>query len=280
MSMVAYYFYQENESKYSNITLRVGLIPNKNAEELIESNSPLLKVISEEVGINYELIVPNSYKELVEMFYTNDIDMALLGGFSFIKAMAESNASPLVVSDLDRVNRTYFIAKKERPGETNEVDGDITVESFKGKRLCFGEPMSTSGHLMPRKFLAEMNLIPENHYSSVEYSGGHHHSIDWLLNGKADICAVNSDVFYETSHSDRYLSVVWSSPIFYDHLWAAHENMDRTLFLKIQNAFIGMSHTNHEHSEALNKLGVKGYYFADSADYLDIHEAAIELEMM
>ena len=49
-------------------TLRIGILPDESKEVLWERTTPLLEFLSQETGFPHELIIPNSYEELMRVF--------------------------------------------------------------------------------------------------------------------------------------------------------------------------------------------------------------------
>lgn len=265
------YFFYNKISSHKNVTLKIGLLPYKGTEQLINVNTPLLKHVTDEVGVSYQLIIPESYEEMLAMFSGKELDLALLGGHVFLKAHHDDGAKAMVISDLDMKNRTYFISRN--------IGQNMTIESFKGKKFCFGDQMSTSGHLMPRMYLGEKEIIPESYYASVEYSGSHDRSVEWVLDGRADLCAVHGNVVDSMmaygAISSKDLSIIWESPTYHDNVWVAQAGMSTKLFSSIKKAFINMTHANEMHKSALNKLGIKRYVAVDIGNYKSLSEASI-----
>ena len=85
----------------SNETLYIGILPDESEKALRERYTPLLEFLSEETGLRCELIVPNSYEQLVRLFGEGQIDLAYFGGVTFLKADSEHGAVPLVMRDVD-----------------------------------------------------------------------------------------------------------------------------------------------------------------------------------
>jgi phosphonate transport system substrate-binding protein len=156
-------------------SLRISILPDEGREKLIERYTPLFEYLARETGIPYELIIPETYGELLELFHAKKIDLAYFGGFTFVKANVIDNAVPLVMRDVDTRFTSYFLVKGDHPAEN--------ISDFKGKRFSFGSSLSTSGHLMPRYFLKEMDIIPEVFFSDTRYSGKHDLTAYWVRDG-------------------------------------------------------------------------------------------------
>lgn len=73
------------------------------------------------------------------------------------------------------------------------------ITDFKGKVFSSGSNLSTSGHLLPRHFLKEMGIEPENYFSWVDYSGKH------------DLAAKLQDAFLSLSMADNARPTSWTT---------------------------------------------------------------------
>lgn len=124
--------------------LRISIQPHRNAKRLKELYLPLIQYLEKELKIKSQWVLANSYQEQLDQFHLGKIDLALFGGFSYVKALEQDNADPLVMRDIDFHFTSYFIVAKESKAST--------IDDLKGHRFSFGSELSTSGHLMPRFF--------------------------------------------------------------------------------------------------------------------------------
>ena len=60
----------------SNETLRIGILPDESEDALRQRYIPLFEFLSQEIGRPYELVIPNSYEELVNIFGEGQVDLA------------------------------------------------------------------------------------------------------------------------------------------------------------------------------------------------------------
>ncbi|MCP4379652.1 MAG: phosphate/phosphite/phosphonate ABC transporter substrate-binding protein [bacterium] len=146
--------------------LRVGVLPDESVEALHQRHDALLGHLSAETRIDFELVLPPDYKELVRLFGNREVDLVYFGGLTFLRANLFHRAEPLVMRDVDSRFTSWFLVKDGDPAHD--------VVDFKGKAFAFGSRLSTSGHLMPRHFMkTEKHIIPEEFFSEVRYSGAH-----------------------------------------------------------------------------------------------------------
>lgn len=257
-------------------TLRIGILPDESKDKLIERYTPLFKYLSSEIGIPYELIIPNTYNDLLELFYAKKIDLAYFGGFTFIKARVFANAIPLVMRDVDTRFTSYFLVKTDHPARN--------ISDFKNKTFTFGSKLSTSGHLMPRYFLKEMGIVPEVFFSEVRYSGKHDLTAYWVRDGRVALGAANHAVvnkMYEDGRlSEREVRILWETPPYPDYVWAVRPLNNKKFLIKLRDAFLNLSKTNKDHAKILEGVDAASFLPAGINDFSKLKDIIDVLQLL
>ena len=127
---------------------------------------PLIDHLEKETGLTIEFIPVTDYAAAVEALVNRKVDMAWYGGFTFVQAKIRSgnNVIPIIQRVEDEKFQSVFIT----------TDPKIkTLADLKGVTFSFGSQSSTSGHLMPRTFLAKAGINPEEDFKRTAYSGAH-----------------------------------------------------------------------------------------------------------
>jgi phosphonate transport system substrate-binding protein len=58
--------------------------------------------------------------------------------------------------------------------------------------LCFADPASTSGHLIPMAYLTSIGLDPKTAFKQTMFAGSHYASVLSVKSGKVDVgCSSN-----------------------------------------------------------------------------------------
>ena len=185
--------------------LRVGVLPDQHPDQLATRYQGLLEYLSKQLDMPYELVIPDSYDALVEEFVQQRIDLAYFGGVTYLQAHKKAHAVPLVMRVIDRKFTSYFLVRARESAKS--------LPDFRAMRFCFGDVNSTSGHLMPRYFLNQQNIVPENFFSEVRYSGSHDKTAQWVRDGVVDIGVANAVVIRDMYRSGRLpideVGVLW-----------------------------------------------------------------------
>lgn len=267
----------ESESTTLSV-LRVGVLPDEDFDVMRGKYVPLLETISEDLGIAYELTIPEDYDSFLKSFNSGQFDLAHFGGYTFALAHEASGAVPLVQRDIDSRFTSYFITKVNK---TSQPAGRRpSIRDCQGKVLAFASEMSTSGHLMPRIALEDQGIDPEAFFSEVRYSGSHDATIVWVREGEVDVGAVNSQIFNSLidAHvikADEF-HILSETPPYANYVWAVQPSLGEADRVRIRDAFLNLSRLDEGHAQILDAHGANMFLPADIAAYGSIVKLARE----
>jgi len=132
---------------------------------------------------------------------------------------------------------------------------------------------------MPRHFLLQAGINPEQDLKQVAYSGAHDATALWVESGKVEAGALNFlvwDKLVQTRKVDlSKVDVFWTTPPYVDYVWTARGDLDPGLQDKIIAAFLKLDYTNPVHRRLLDLHRTKKYVKATDADWKSVEEAAI-----
>src|SRR5262245_22374092 len=159
--------------------LKVALLPDENASELIKRNQPLKDYLEKELGKKIELIVTTDYSSMIEAMRFGRINLAYFGPLSYVLARSKSDIEPFaaMVTDGKPTYRSVVIA--------NAKAGVIALSDIKGKKMVYGDRASTSSHLIPKTMLVEAGLLHDRDYQQ-HFVGAHDAVAVNVANGNAD----------------------------------------------------------------------------------------------
>jgi len=222
---------------------KVTAIPDESPTELARKAAPLMKYLESKLGMKVEFTPVSDYAASVEALANKQIDLAWFGGFTFVQANIRSGGKmiPLVQREEDEKFRSVFITS------------DPTIKSLadlKGHTLSFGSASSTSGHLMPRKFLLDAKINPDTDLKRVAFSGAHDATIAAVAAGKVDAGALNISV-WDKFVADKKVDtskvlVFYTTPAYFDYNWTVHADMPAALREKLAKAFLDLNAASPE----------------------------------
>ena len=252
--------------------LRVSTIPEEAASEQIRKFAPLVKYLERRLGMKVVFRPVSDYPAAVEALVNKQIELAWLGGLTFVQADIRSGGKviPILQREEDTRFQSVFISKTG--------SGITQLTQLKGKTLTFGSPSSTSGHLMPRSYLLEAGIDPEKDLSKLAYSGAHDASIAAVVSGRVDAAAVDMTVWRKFVESKRVdttqVNVFYETPSFYNYNWTIHADMPAELRAKIERAFLELSTDTPEGKEILGLARATRFIPTKAENYKGMEKAA------
>src|SRR3989442_13994463 len=166
--------------------LRVSMIPTTDPGKATREMQPLVDHLARSTGGEVQMTIPTNYGAGVEALVNDQVDVAHLGGFTYVQASKRAGVTPLVQRDRDREFHSKFVTQ---PGSPIQSLADLRGHSF-----AFGDVNSTSGHLMPEYFMRQANVGPQVIAKAI-YTGGHDATLLAVANGKVDAGALDEAVF-------------------------------------------------------------------------------------
>ncbi len=264
------------ESAETLSILRIGIVPDESQELLLSRYTPLAEYLSAELGVPYELIIPTDYGELLTLFHKGEVDLVYFGGFTFVQAYMLDNAIPLVTRDVDNRFTSYFLVR----GDSSAED----LSDFEGTRFSFGSQLSTSGHLMPRYFLDERGMVPEDFFETITYSGKHDLTAFLVRDGEVDLGVANAPVIRKMIRDGRLheneLRILWETPPYQDYVWALRPVFDEATRINVQDAFLKLSRANEPHGRILDSIDAGSFLPASVDDFVQLQEIIENLRLL
>ena len=251
--------------------LRVSAIPDEAPTELQRKFAPLAKYLAAQTGLKVVFTPVSDYAAVVEALAARKIDLAWLGGFTFVQARIRTHgtAMPIVQRAEDAVFTSKFIT----------ADPNIkALADLKGKTFAFGAPSSTSGSLMPRFFLQQAGLNPEKDFRNVAYSGAHDATVAFVAAGKAEAGVLNASVWDKLVEQNKVdpakVRVFATTPTYFDYNWTVRGDLDPVVIKKLTEAFLQLDPANPEHREILALQRAARFIPTKKENYDGIEKAA------
>ncbi len=132
---------------------------------------------------------------------------------------------------------------------------------------------------MPAYYMREANVDPEV-VNKALYTGGHDATALAVANGKVDAGAMDELVLANMTKSGKVtpdqVKVFYTTPAFFDYVWAARRGLDPKLSDGFAAAFLKLDASNPEGKVLLDLLNATKYMRADDASYDKLRQAARE----
>ncbi|MDR2620012.1 MAG: phosphate/phosphite/phosphonate ABC transporter substrate-binding protein [Propionibacteriaceae bacterium] len=158
-------------------TLVFGVVPDSVDTET--NYQPLMDYIALKTGLSVKYYESTDYAALIEAAIAGKIDVASFSGFTYV--IATNNGAKIVP-----ISSIVTEAGAE-PGYYSEAIVPLnstitTLADFKGKKVCFVDPSSTSGYLFPSFELLKLGISAENDVTPV-FAGKHDISVTKVAQG-------------------------------------------------------------------------------------------------
>ncbi|WP_394242490.1 putative selenate ABC transporter substrate-binding protein [Halopseudomonas laoshanensis] len=250
--------------------LRVSAIPDEAPTELLRKFEPLGAYLEKELDMQVTFQPVSDYAGVVEALGSKRLDLAWLGGFTFVQARIRTgDAIPLVQREQDAVFTSTFITADPEIKEHKDL---------KGKSFAFGSVSSTSGHLMPRYFMQQDGLDVDNYLGRVGYSGAHDATVAWVESGRVDAGVLNASVWEKLVEDGKVdtdkVRVYTTTPTYFDYNWTVRGDMNPELVERIKQAFLKLDPENPEHKAILDLQRASRFVETKPENYQGIEEAA------
>jgi phosphonate transport system substrate-binding protein len=257
--------------------LRVGFVPAEDAQQVIQNAQPIVDILRKELGMEIQPFVATDYTGVVEALRVNKLDVAFLTPASYVLAKNEANVRVALKSE--RKGSPYYYAAII----TRADSGILKLEDLRGKTFAFGDPVSTSANVFPRKMFHEVGIDPVRDFKNVLYSGGHDATVLAVLNRKVDAGATyanspdNNDsawMRYLKNPEDvkKIRAIAFSEPIPADNL-VMSGNLDPRLAKKIEDIFLELSRDPKGKQMLRDLYQIDGFVPASDGDYDSVREA-------
>jgi phosphonate transport system substrate-binding protein len=256
--------------------LRVGFVPSENAREVARNAQPIVDLLQKELDMEVQPFVATDYAGVVEALRGGKLDIAFLTPASYVFAKNEANVR--VVLKSERRGSPYYYAAII----TRADSGIHKLQDLRDRTFAFGDPLSTSGHVFPRKMFKEAGIDPTKDFKNVLYSGGHDATVLAVLNRKVDAGATFANFpdgkegawiqYLKNPEEQKQIrAIAYSEPIPADNL-VVGAHLDPELVKKIERIFLDLSRDPAGRKKLRDLYQIDGFVPATDEDYASVRE--------
>ena len=265
-------------------TLRVGGIPDQDAQRLARRYEIFANYLSEQLDVQVEYVPSASYSAVVTAFTQNDVQLAFFGALTGVQARLQNPGAQAIVQRAHdaEFHSKYVVRVDDEFAGLNSLDdlvgktGDLTI--------TFGSESSTSGHLMPRYFLGEAGIDVANGFRTPPgFSGSHDKTWQLVAAGSYDVGALAEDVWEravtEGKADPSQVRELDTTPNYFNYNWTARADLDEVygdgFTDKVQAALLALN--QQEHGEILELFSTERFIATENGNYEAIESVAREL---
>jgi phosphonate transport system substrate-binding protein len=242
-----------------------------------ETSAVLEKVktyLEGKLNMKVEFLQSTDYTTVIEAMVSGKAHLAYLSPFSYVLATQQQKLVPLVAPGFNGKPMGYksYIF-------TNPTTGLHSMDDVKAKShqltLCFADPASTSGHLIPRAYLNSIGLDTKSAFKQTMFAGSHAASLLSVKSGKTDLgCAFQfayDKMLRDGGFKESEIIVLWKSDPIVEGPVCMRPEINPAFTEKVRQAFLRMPQDGHEAFHAFMSM-----YFpkqADSLSYLSADDS-------
>jgi phosphonate transport system substrate-binding protein len=264
-------------SQGSKQVLRVGFVPSENVQQVAQNAQPIVDILHKELGMDVEPFVAVDYTGVIEALRAKKLDIAFLTPASYVLAKNEADVQ-VVLKSHRKGYASYYAAIITRADS-----GINTLKDLRNKTFAFGDPLSTTGNIIPRKMFLEAGIDPAKDFKNVLYSGGHDATVLAVLNRKVDAGATFANFtdgkdaawiqyLKNPEEQKKIRAIAYSEPIPADNL-VLRADLDPELGKKIQDVFLALGRDPAGQKMLRDLYQIDGFVPATDQDYESIRQA-------
>ncbi|MEE8414446.1 MAG: putative selenate ABC transporter substrate-binding protein [Dehalococcoidales bacterium] len=211
-------------SRETEKVFRFAGIPDQDAARWAQRYATVSEYLSKELGVAVEAVPSADYSAVVTGFERGDIQMGWFGGLTGVQArLAVPGSEAIAQRPRDANFHSVFVVQADLPVEK--------LEDLSGLTFTFGSESSTSGHLMPRYFMLEAGIAPDEDLNGLPGYSGSHDKTWKLVESGAYQAGVLNEAVWETALNDgkvdlSKVSSFYLTPPYYDYNWTIRGDID------------------------------------------------------
>ncbi|HEY4325563.1 MAG TPA: phosphate/phosphite/phosphonate ABC transporter substrate-binding protein [Mucilaginibacter sp.] len=233
---------------------------------------PLKDYLGKKLGVDVDFDFTTDYTAAIEALRSKKVHIAYLSPFSYVLASQAHDITPIVTIGEDGKPALYhsIIFTNTKTGLNSMEDVKARAKSL---TLCFADPASTSGHLIPRAYLVTLGLNPDNAFKQTIFAGSHPASVLSVASGKIDVGCSTTEYGLELLErkgivKKEQIKVLWQSDPIVSSPIVARNDLNKDFVKKIQSLYLNMAKDNpaifkayislyHTHAEKLSYMTVQ-----------------------
>jgi phosphonate transport system substrate-binding protein len=165
----------------------MSFVPSGDTQEIIASGDQLAAMITDSTGLEVTANVGTDFAAVREAMCADQAQVGWLNTFNYV--LANEKCGVEVALATQRFGSTTY-----RGEIIVRADSGITsLADLKGKVMCWVDPNSTSGYIIPRIMLAANGINPDTDFAQTVEAGSHNNVVVQVYNGECDAGAVYDD---------------------------------------------------------------------------------------
>lgn len=258
----------------------MSFVPSGDTQEIIASGDQLAQMIQDKTGLVINANVGTDFAAVREAMGAGKAHIGWMNTFNYVLAHEKYGV------DVSLVTVRFGSTSYKGQIIVRADSGIKTLDDLKGKVMCWVDPNSTSGYIVPRIMLKANGIDPDKDFAKTIEAGSHNNVVTQVYNGDCDAGATYVDARSSVEKDipdvkEKVIAIATTADIPNDNVSFIKDfpQADRD---KIVNALLEISNSE-EGKKALNDLySIEGLEKADDSFYdafrAELSKAGINIE--
>lgn len=247
------------------VKLVMSFVPSGDTQEIITAGEAIERQLEQLTGYEIDANVATSYAAVVEALCAGNADIGWLHTFSYL--LAHEKCGVEVVAATVRRGRSYYTGQI-----IARVDSGIeTLQDLKGKIMCWVDPLSTSGYVIPRVMLQAAGIDPDADFARTVIAGSHNNVAVAVYNGDCDAGATYVDardrVVDQFPDIKEKTKVIAESPPIPNDTVSMRKDLPAEVRETVKKALLKMAETEEGRQALYNVYRIEGLQEVDDSFY-------------
>lgn len=246
--------------------VRFGISPYLSRALLVAAFEPIMVYLSQKTGRRFRLVIPASYSEMLSLVADGAVDFAYLPPASYVKARLRDRSLRILLTDV--LNGVDFYNGYIVVLESAGVD---SLQDLRGKSIAFVDRESTSGYLMPMRYLVARGIQPARFFAEIVFTGEHDESLRRLLAYEVDAIAVSSGIlstFRRRGADLRNVRILSKTGVVPHDVICATSQVPALLVEEVQELLLGLNSRTAAGRAVLPEVPrINGWRIGDPGEY-------------
>ncbi|MFB4275307.1 MULTISPECIES: phosphate/phosphite/phosphonate ABC transporter substrate-binding protein [unclassified Nonomuraea] len=161
--------------------LRFAVVPVEQNIDPTAEYKDIIALVEKNTGKKVEFVRSTDYNAVIEGMVSGKLDLAEFGPLSYVLARSNGAKITPIASMVEKGGKPTYQSYGIVPANSRIAD----INGFKGAKVCFVDPGSTSGYLFPSQGLLGAGIDPKTGVRPV-MAGGHDNSVLSVADGKCE----------------------------------------------------------------------------------------------
>ena len=257
----------------------MSFVPSGDTEEIVAGGNLIADMITEKTGLKIVANVGTDFSAVREAMGAEKAHIGWLNTFNYVLAAEKYDV------DVGLVTSRFGTTSYKGQIIVRADSGIESLEDLKGKVMCWVEPSSTSGYIIPRIMLMA-NGIQDSDFAQTVEAGSHNNVVAAVYNGDCDAGATYSDA--RSSIEEDYpdvkdvVAVLATTVDIPNDNVAFSKDLDADVRAKIVAALLEIAQSEEGVTALGEVYSIEGLEVADDSFYdgfrADLSKAGIDIE--